>query len=149
MNCTHYLAETPEYLREKQLIKYSAFGSNRYGVNAGAAINDYANSLLRDWLLKPETVYTKLPSGEVEEQRVPLLYSIRNRALLEELIAYTPEINVDRVRAMGMVMLYRQEKVILYQGNMSASRNEEAGSNYLGNDPFFKRNYDKKFLSKS
>ena len=146
MNCTHYLAETPEYLREKQLVKYSAFGSNRYGVNANAAINDYANSLLRDWLLKPETVITKLPSGEQIEENIPTLYSIRNRALLEELVSYTPELNVDRIRAMGMVMLYRQEKIILYQGDMSAEREERANSNYLGNDEFFSRNYDKKFL---
>lgn len=146
MNCTHYLAETPEYLREKQLVKYSAFGSNKYGVNANAAINDYANSLLRDWLLKPETVITKLPSGEQVEENVPILYSIRNRALLEELVSYTPELNVDRIRAMGMVMLYRQEKIILYQDDMSAEREERANSNYLGNDEFFSRNYDKKFL---
>lgn len=146
MNCTHYLAETPEYLREKQLVKYSAFGSNRYGVNAGAAINDYANNLLRDWLLKPETVVTKQADGNMVEQQIPMLYSIRNRALLEELILYTPELNVDRIRAMGMVMLYRQEKIILYQGNISAQRQEEADSTYLGNDEFFSRNFDKKFL---
>ena len=145
MNCTHLLAETPEYLREKQMVKYSAFGSNRYGVNANAVINDYANSLLRDWLLKPETVYRKQPDGEIIEERIPMLYSIRNRALLEELITYTPELNVDRIRAMGMVMLYRQEKIILYQGNPSADREDEADANYLGNDDFFKKNFDKRF----
>lgn len=146
MNSTHLLAETPEYLREKQLVKYSAFGSNRYGVNANAVINDYANSLLRDWLLKPETVYRKQPDGEIIEESIPMLYSIRNRALLEELITYTPELNVDRIRAMGMVMLYRQEKIILYQGNPSADREDEADANYLGNDDFFRKNFDKKFL---
>lgn len=142
MNCTHYLAETPEYLREKQLVKYSAFGSNKYGVNASAAINDYANGLLRDWLLKPIPYIHKDTNGEVIEETIPLLYTIRNRALLEELAAYTPELNVDRIRAMGMVMLYRQEKVILYQGNISADRQEQANASYLGNDDFFKRNYD-------
>jgi len=50
---------------------------------------------------------------------------------------------------MGMVMLYRQEKVILYQGNMDATVNDEIEAGYLGNDDFFKRNYDKRFLSKS
>jgi hypothetical protein len=74
-----------------------------------------------------------------------MLYSIRNRALLEELITYTPELNVDRIRAMGMVMLYRQEKIILYQGNPSADREDEADANYLGNDDFFKKNFDKRF----
>lgn len=148
MNCTHYLAETPEYLREKQLVKYSAFGSNKYGVNASAAINDYANGLLRDWLLKPIPYIHKDSTGETIEETIPLLYTIRNRALLEELAAYSPELNVDRIRAMGMVMLYRQEKVILYQGNMSADRQEQANASYLGNDDFFKRNYDiRKYIS--
>lgn len=142
MNCTHLLAETPEYLREKQLVKYSAFGSSKYGVNASAAINDYANGLLRDWLLKPIVVIKKGESGELEEITIPILYTIRNRALLEELVSYTPELNVDRIRAMGMVMLYRQEKIILYQGDMSAEREDKADASYLGNDKFFSRNYE-------
>ena len=149
MNCTHLLAETPEYLREKQLVKYSAFGSNKYGVNANAPINDYANNLLRNWLLKPINVINKDESGEMREITIPMLYTIRNRALLEELSCYTPELNVDRIRAMGMVMLYRQEKIILYQGDMSADRFDKADSTYLGNDKFFTDNYDKKMLKNS
>lgn len=149
MNCTHLLAETPEYLREKQLVKYSAFGSNKYGVNANAPINDYANGLLRDWLLKPITVINKGDDGELQEITIPMLYTIRNRALLEELASYTPELNVDRIRAMGMVMLYRQEKIILYQGDMSADRLEKADATYLGNDKFFTDNYDKRLLKNS
>ena len=149
MNCTHLLAETPEYLREKQLVKYSAFGSNKYGVNASAAINDYANGLLRDWLLKPVVAINKDATGEMREITVPSLYNIRNRALLEELASYTPELNVDRIRAMGMVMLYRQEKIILYQGDMSADRQEKADASYLGNDKFFTTNYDMKMLKNS
>lgn len=148
MNCIHYLAETPEYLREKQLVKYSAFGSNKYGVNASAAINDYANGLLRDWLLKPSTIQVKDSNGNDTEETIPLLYTLRNRAFIEELIAYTPELNVDRIRAMGMVMLYRQEKIILYQGDMSMAKREISTKDYLGNDDFFTRNYDKKFFFK-
>jgi len=144
MNCTHYLAETPEYLREKQLVKYNPFGSSKYGVNASAAINDYANGLLRDWLLKPVTVQYKNENGQFEERSIPNLYNIKSRAFLEELIAYTPELNVDRIRAMGMVMLYRQEKIIVYQGDMSPDREEKADASYLGNDKFFSRNYDLK-----
>jgi hypothetical protein len=143
MNCTHYLAETPEYLREKQLVKYSSFGSSKYGVNASAAINDYANGLLRDWLLKPVTVFTKTAEGDTVESTVPTVYTIRNKALLEELAAYTPELNVDRIRAMGMVMLYRQEKIIVYQGDMTKANGSEIPPDYLGNDPFFTRNYHK------
>lgn len=140
MQCTHLLADTPEYLRDKQMIKYSAFGSGAKGVNASAAINNYANSLIRDWLLQPVPTIIK-EDGEEKEVNIPRLYSLRNRALLEELISYTPELNVDRIRALGMVMLYRQEKIILYKDNLNAKSQEEASSSYLGNDSFFQRNY--------
>ena len=140
LNCTHLLADTPEYLRDKQMVKYSAFGSNAKGVNASAVINNYANGLLKDWLLKPiPTIIVE--DGEEKEITIPNLYRLKNRALIDELINFTPEINVDRIRAMGMVMLYREEKMILYQGNPSADREEKANSDYLGNDPFFSKNY--------
>ena len=147
LNCTHLLADTPEYLRDKQLIKYSSFGSAAKGVNATAAINNYANNLLRDWLLKPIPVIIE-EGGESKEIAIPNLYRIKNRALLEELINYTPELNVDRIRALGMVMLYREEKMILYQGNPLANKEEIADASYLGNDPFFRNNYDLRIKSK-
>lgn len=145
LNCTHLLADTPEYLRDKQLVKYSAFGSNAKGVNATAAVNNYANSLIRDWLLKPVNT-TIEEDGESKFIQVPNLYFLRNRALIEELIAFNPEINVDRIRALGMVMLYREEKLILYQGNINAEAMEKANANYLGNDDYFSRNYDNRLM---
>ncbi len=147
MSCTHLLADTPEYLREKQLVKYSSFGSSSKGVNATAAVNAYANMLIKDWLLKPVTT-TIIEDGEAKVITVPNLSFIRNRALLEELIAFNPEINVDRVRALGMVMLYREEKVILYQGLFDKESRDKAESGYLGNDDYFSRNYDNRFADK-
>jgi hypothetical protein len=96
--------------------------------------------------LKPITTTVKGEDGEEKQVEIPNLYFIRNRALLEELIAFTPEINVDRIRALGMVMLYREEKLILFQGNLSAEDRERNSSNYLGNDDFFTRNYDNRIL---
>lgn len=139
MNCTHLLADTPEFLRDKQLIKYSSFGSNAKGVNASAAINAYANNLIRDWLMKPITIIQNV-DGENVEVTIYNLNFLRNRALIEELIAFNPEINVDRIRALGMVMLYREEKMVLYQGNPSRD-SEEVPKDYLGNDKFFTDNY--------
>lgn len=139
MNCTHLLADTPEFLRDKQLIKYSSFGSNAKGVNASAAINAYANNLIRDWLMKPVTIIQNV-DGEDVEVTVYNLNFLRNRALIEELIAFNPEINVDRIRALGMVMLYREEKMVLYQGNPSRD-SEKVPKDYLGNDKFFTENY--------
>lgn len=143
MNCTHLLADTPEYLRDKQMIKYSSFGSNQKGVNATAAINNYANGLIRDWLMKPVTMIATI-DGVEQEVVTQNLFFLRNRALIEELIAFNPEINVDRIRALGMVMLYREEKMVLYQGNLSRDK-DATPKDYIGNDPFFTNNYDKRF----
>lgn len=141
MQSTHLLADTPEYLREKQLVKYSAWGSSRKGVAASAGINDYANNLIRDWLLKPVPIIVK-ENDEDKQITVPNLSFLRNRALIEELIAFTPEINVDRVRALGMVMLYREEKISLYGDSLNKESREKIDSSYLGNDDYFARNYD-------
>lgn len=146
MRCTHLLADTPEYLRDKQMVKYSSFGSNAKGVNANAAINNFANGLIRDWLLKPiPTVINE--DGEEKAVAVSNLYFIRNRALLEELVSFDPVRNFDRVRALGMVMLLRQEKIILYGSELNAEAQEKADRSYLGNDDFFSRNYDDRIIS--
>lgn len=141
MQCTHLLADTPEYLRDKQMIKYSSFGSNAKGVNATAAINNYANGLIRDWLLKPVTTIV-VEDGEEKEAVISNLYFIRGRALLEELIAFDPVRNFDRIRALGMLMIYREEKVILYGSKLNAEDAEKADKSYLGYDDYFERNYN-------
>lgn len=145
MNSTHLLEDTPEFLRDKQLIKYSSVGSNSKGVNASAAINNYANGLIKDWLLKA-VVIIKNVEGEDTEMTIYNLSFLRCRALIEELIAFNPEINVDRIRALGMVMLYREQKLITFRGDVSRDM-EEIPKDYLGNDSFFTDNY--KFITAS
>ena len=140
MSCTHLLADTPEYLRDEQMIKYSSWGSNAKGVNATAAINNFANGLIKDWLSKPVSTIVE-EDGESKEIKVPNLYFIRSRALLEELIAFDPVRNFDRIRALGILMIYREEKVIRYGGNISSNR-DRADKSYLGNDDYFNRNYN-------
>lgn len=140
MNSTFMLADTPQYLRDKQLIKYSSFGSNSKGVNASAALNMYADRLTRDWLLKEITV----PDGGGGEVRVPNLYTIRSRALLEELVAYDNIRNFDRVRSLGMAMLYR-EGVKARLGSNTISQVSDASGHE--NDDYFARNYDAAFAA--
>lgn len=144
----HLLAETPEYLRDKQLVKYSNAGSNAYGVNASAAINNYANSLLRDWFNKLVQITIEKEDGTYDQVSAPIIYTLKTRALIEEAIQFNPEINVDRIRAMGMVMIYRQEYIIRYGDNMNAESREKYDEDDLSNDPYFRNNYDLRFGSK-
>ena len=124
-----YLADTPKYLREREIVKYEAYGSNMKGVNAIDKVNEYADDRTLSWLTTPVDV-----GGEQPVLRLNLL---RNRALIQEMIAYGPGINTDRVRALGMVMLLREEYIIKTKRKTAASA---SNPNYMGNDKFFQQN---------
>ena len=143
---TFRLADTPEYLRDKQLVKYSSFGSSAKGVNASANINNFANRLIKDWLLMKVPVEVKQEDGHTEIQEIPKLYKLKNRALIEELIQFNPDINVDRIRALGMLMLYREQYIIRYGTGRTESSSEILSKDYAGNDEFFTRNFDARHI---
>ena len=142
-NSLYLLTDVLDFLKEKQMMK-DGYGNKSKGTNASPAINAYARSRLRSWLLAPVPIMQTI-DGEEKEVMVPRLFTVRNRALLKELINYNSEGNFDRISAMGMLMLLREDRMIRYQGDVSKEKQERANNNYDGNDPFFKRNYDFKF----
>lgn len=146
MNSLHLLADTPEYLKNKQLIKSIGYGNTSKGVNATLPIKNFGFNLIRDWLLKPVNI-SKEEDGNVVEYTVPNLHFIKNRALIKELMLYNPAINVDRIMSLVQLMLYREEKMILYKGDMTRAKKID-NKDYLGDDPFFSRNYRPVNLSK-
>lgn len=139
MNSLHLLADTPEYLKNKQLIKAIGYGNTSKGVNATVPIKNFGFNLIRDWLLKPVTI-SREEDGNVTQYTVPNLHFIKSRALIKELMLYNPAINVDRIMSLIQLMLYREEKMILYQGDMTRAKKVDT-KDYLGDDPFFSRNY--------
>lgn len=145
---TFRLADTPEYLRDKQLVKYSSFGSNAKGVNVSANINNFANRLIKDWLLMKVPIEVKQEDGHIEIQEVPKLYTLKNRALIEEAIQFNPDINVDRIRALGILMLYREQYIIRYGTGRTESSSERLSKDYAGNDEFFTKNFDARHIGK-
>lgn len=144
MNCLYLLTDVLDFLKDKDMVKGSSYGNKAKGTNATAAINAYARNLLRSWLLRPIPVIQTI-DGEDQEVMIPNLYTLRSRALIKELILYNSEGNFDRISSMGMLMLLREDKMILYKGEVSKSKEEDASASYLGNDPFFKTNYDTRF----
>ena len=142
-NSLYLLTDVLDFLKEKQMMK-DGYGNKSKGTNASPAINAYARSRLRSWLLAPVPI-TQTIDGEEKEVMVPRLFTVRNRALLKELINYNSEGNFDRISAMGMLMLLREDRMIRYQGDVSKEKQERANNSYDGNDPFFKRNYDFRF----
>lgn len=142
-NSLYLLTDVLDFLKEKQMMK-DGYGNKSKGTNASPAINAYARSRLRSWLLAPVPIMQTI-DGEEKEVMVPRLFTVRNRALLKELINYNSEGNFDRISAMGMLMLLREDRMIRYQGDVSKEKQERSNNNYDGNDPFFKRNYDFRF----
>lgn len=140
MNSTYLLTEQLEFLKDKDMVK-EGYGNKARGTNATAPVNAFARNLLRSWLLKPVPVIQTV-DGEEQEVLVPNLYTLRNRALIKELIMYNSEGNFDRISAMGMLMLLREDRMILYKGEVNKEKEEKARSGYLGNDSFFERNYN-------
>lgn len=142
-NSLYLLTDVLDFLKEKQMMK-DGYGNKSKGTNASPAINAYARSRLRSWLLAPVPIMQTI-DGEEKEVMVPRLFTVRNRALLKELINYNSEGNFDRISAMGMLMLLREDRMIRYQGDVSKEKQERTNNSYDGNDPFFKRNYDFRF----
>ena len=144
MNSSYLLAVTPNYLKDKQLIKDIGYGNKAFGINATTAIKGYGYQKIREWLLQPYTKIEKDAEGHDIEVQQANLYRLKNRALIKELILWNPDINVDRIMAMVQLMLYREEKMVLYGGDMSSS-GQDSGSE-LADDPFFTQNYDARYI---
>jgi hypothetical protein len=132
------LADTPEYLRDRQLITSIGYGNKSKGCRATTPIIKAGFRMIRDWLLKPVTKIETDAEGNEVEVTVPNLYNIRCRALLKELIQWNPYRNCDRIMALNQLMLYREEKMILFQGDI---RNAESSASGMEKDDYFEKNY--------
>jgi intein/homing endonuclease len=122
---------------------------NSKGTNASQPIQGYGRRCIRDWLLKPIKVTKSVDvDGHTEEVEVTInnINRCYYRALMQELATWDPDNNFDRYDALLMLMLLREQKLMLC-GTRSPSEviNENIAADYLGNDEFFTRNYDYRF----
>ena len=142
MNSLYLLEETPEFLKEKDMIKTVGIGNKAVGFSANKAVNDYADRCTRNWLMQPVTIMSEVDGKEVEST-IYKLYTVKNRAFLRECSLFNPDINVDRIRAFGALMLSREQHLIYNNGELK--RNEDKiEKDYLGNDDYFTNNYDRR-----
>ena len=139
MNCLYLLTDVLEYLKDKDMVKGQLFGNKSKGTTATQAINSYGRTLIRNWLILPKTVVINDGEKDIESTTYNLNF-IRSRALLQELSQWNIDGNFDRVSALGMLMLLREDRMITFGGQPEKAK--EVPSSYLGNDDFFKNNYD-------
>jgi intein/homing endonuclease len=99
-----YLCDTPQILKDMDQAKGSLIGNRAKGTNTNKFIASWGRKLQADWLVS--TAYT----SEEEEVKVLNLHKVRSVGYLKELLAWNPDINTDRVSAMGMCMILRADR---------------------------------------
>lgn len=119
-----YLAETPQILKDQELVKSTGIGNRSLGVNmSNDRIKLYGIDLVLEWLEKPS----------YDNPDIKNLYTIRSQALLKELISYSMDINADRVSAMIALMIYRAELDFQIEATRSTTIKSTSESTFWGN----------------
>lgn len=139
MHCLHLLTDTLDFLKDKDTPVGSIVTNKTKGTNATLPVNNHARRDLRDWLLKPVTTIVE-ENGEEVEITKPMLSRIRNIALLQEMSQWNVDGNFDRVSAMGMLMLLRED-ILRLSGPEGVDTKREERDDDLANDEFFTKNF--------
>ena len=137
-NSSHLLAETPEYLVQRNMIGGIGYGNKAVGIRATTPIINGAFKMIQTWLRKPIVTVETDAEGNTTEVTIPNLYRIKNRALLKELVLWNAQGNFDRVMSLVQLMLYREEKLVLGHGDL---RSTETVSDGMENDEYWEKNY--------
>jgi hypothetical protein len=134
-NALHYLVTNPEILGEKDLAKITNnYGNKKYGTNSGVEINRWGRRLQADWLVA--NAYGTGGTDEEGKEIPPImnLQQVRSIGYLKELISWHPDMNCDRVSAMGMLMILREDM------KRMEIRESTKRAKDIFDDPFFNRN---------
>jgi hypothetical protein len=120
-NSLHLLAETPEILRDMSMIKATTSGNKSIGTSTNERIINWGLSLLLTYL--EEQAYDK-PEGTRN------LELIKSPALIKELVAYSKEINTDRVSALIMLMILREDRKKITEASKAQSVKRKTESSF-------------------
>ena len=133
-SCLHLLSDTPEQLRDIDQQRYTAFGRRAKGTRTTQEITNEGLRLQLAWMSGEAYKYDVHTD---EELIVTKLQTIRSLGYLEELYEFNPDGNFDRISAMNMVMLLRQER---HRSVEQEKKNQN--TEYHENDEFIRENYD-------
>ncbi len=135
-----YLCDTPQILKDMEMIKpITGFSNKSKGTNSGGEINKLGRRLQADWMREvaygQSSVTIDDNGNEIEEIPQLNLHKIRSIGYLEEAVGWNIDGNFDRVSAMGMLMILRED-LARYEVKREDSRVKD-----LAQDDFFKRTY--------
>jgi hypothetical protein len=119
INKTSILMDTPSILKDIEVIKSTGIGNRSKGTPANKQVNAYGRKLLADWMMKERIV-----TENNEPKTILNLFSIKSIGLLEEASKWNEDGNFDRISAMGMTMIAREEylKNINFKSSIKQNR---------------------------
>jgi predicted house-cleaning noncanonical NTP pyrophosphatase (MazG superfamily) len=139
-NSLHLLCDNPQILEDKNMANIREnYGNKKKGTNSSTTINAWGRSLQASWLIKDAW-----GTGGMDDEGNVLaslmnLQVVRSIAYLEEIVKYNSEGNFDRISAMGMLMIYREEIYALI------SRRGKEQKKSIVDDDFFSRHVKNKY----
>lgn len=129
-NCLYMLADTPSSLRDVDVQIEGLKGNKSKGTNATVQVNKWARELVKSWLLSQ--AYNR-------DEGVPNLKTLKSVPVIKELINWNKDGNFDRVSALGMLMIYREERV-------KQTESIKKDTKELAHDEFFTRRFKRKAM---
>lgn len=136
-NVTYLLTDTLQYLRDMEIVKGPTYGNKSKGTRTNVETNKLGKTLQRQWMLD------QIESEDEEGNKIfsPKLTKIRSIGYIEECIAWNPDGNFDRVSAMDMVMLLRED----VKTRVDSYKEGDKPENYRGfdNDDMIDENWQK------
>jgi len=141
-NALYLLADSPDILRDMEIVKSTLYGNRSKGTRTTQEVIKLGKTLQRQWMLTPyeEERYDE-ETSETITMSIPNLRRIRSIGYIKECIAWNPDINTDRVSAMDMVMILREDRAKMidkYEDN----KNENVNT-FFHDDEFLDSNWQK------
>lgn len=144
-NALYLLADSPDILRDMEIVKSTLYGNRAKGTRTTKEVIKLGKTLQRQWMLTPyeEERYDE-NSNETTTMSIPNLRRIRSIGYIKECIAWNPDINTDRVSAMDMVMILREDRAKMTE-RYEEPRNENSNT-FFHDDEFLDANWQKAML---
>ncbi len=133
-NSTYLMEDTPEALRDIDMQKISKTGNKSKGIYATPAINKWGREDLAPAWMSQQAL--NKPEG------VTNAMTLKSPALIREAVLYNPNLNTDRISALGILMIFREIKAKFIE----ASRNNVKVITPDA-DPFWNRSYGRKAIA--
>lgn len=104
-NVVYLLTDTLQYLRDQEIVKATLHGNRSKGTRTNDETIKLGKTLQRQWQLTQKEYEDK----DGIRTFIPNYKKIRSVGYIEECIQWNPDGNFDRVSAMDMVMLLRED----------------------------------------